>query len=480
MENKYVALLAIAIILVAIAVVAIIPSDSMTDDELNQLVSGKVSDLVAQQSLEYQDVINGLNAQITELEAEKIVEDEVISEELKISSGYELEDVNLAEGFSENLTDREVSKLYDSEVDFDDEDYDVEEIFEVNGEVLINGDDFGENAYLTFEEGDLVYRLAIDSELNLTKIDEDEVLTLSFLGSDLEISDWDVVKNEITFTKGEEQILKEGDSIIVNGKEVILSMVLDDSIYVTVDGIGEKIEVEDTEKVNGVEIKVSDVLYSGKSSSISLAILQIGDKVEEVIENGDEYSEDSIWAWQISNHSIGLVLSEDFNELDDRDDFNALDVDGKICLPNDYLCVEYKGLVEEDLEEYTFELDDGVVVIEGKFLAGINDYDELFINITNGSIYEDDDCTIPVIGPIFFGESNLTLTSDAVNISIGSEIVLSIGLDSILVNGENVTSEDNYRSAYGIVIENPEDAVEEKEFKITIPEEALVAKILVF
>ena len=261
-------------------------------------------------------------------------------------------------------------------------------------------------------------------------------------------------------------------------------MVLDGAIYVLVDGVGGKIVEDKNKTINGVEIKVKEVLYTGKESQVSRATLTIGEEVEITISNGDEYAEDSIWEWVIDSNSIGLILVEEFTELDE--DFNALTVGEKICLPNDYVCVLFNGIIEEDSEEYTFELDTKktleYVRVDGNFQSGIDDYDRIYINATG--IYDEDLELInnEIIG---LGDTELKLVVGSGYIKIQNlEFVkeFRVNYDLNVTDANNKTDiltdeEDNFLTNYGILVENPEDSCEDQEFKITVPEEQLEASI---
>ena len=264
--------------------------------------------------------------------------------------------------------------------------------------------------------------------------------------------------------------MEEGETLEVDGKNVVLDLVLDEAVYIGVDGVFEKIREDDTKRVNGLEIKLISAL--SRDNKVSKAELEIGDEVEVTIETGDDYK-DSIWEYVIGDNSIGVRLNEDFSKLDDRDGYDALDVGMEVCLPNDYLCVRYNGLSEENTEEYEFYVDGSVVGIEGDFV----DYDEVF---TNGSLfYEDDEC-LDVIGEqVYFGDSGIELSVNATDIWF-NDLVLTLDLKDILVNGTSISDqEDSYLNAYGIVIESPEDSVGDQEFTINIPEERLEGSITV-
>jgi len=276
--------------------------------------------------------------------------------------------------------------------------------------------------------------------------------------------------NEITFTRGTEHFLSEGDSITVDEKVIVLDMVLEDAVYVLVDGIGEKIEESDTETVNGVDIKVNEVLYTTKENQASKATLTIGEEVEITVSDGDEYEEDSIWEWVIDTNTVGLVLIEEFTELEE--DFSALIEGDKVCLPNEYACVLFNGVIEEDSEEYTFELDTKntleYVEVNGNFQNGIEDYDKIYVNTTG--IYDED---FDLIGTeVELGDTDLVLDMSTGDIVIEN---FEVNLD---LNVTNVgTGDENFLTDYGILVDNIEDSIENQEFRITVPQEKLEASV---
>ena len=73
----------------------------------------------------------------------------------------------------------------------------------------------------------------------------------------------------------------------------------------------------------------------------------------------------------------------------------------------------------------------------------------------------------------------MTLTIDGEYILI-DDINMSMTLDMIKVATEYIGGEEeDYLTTYGIVIEEPEDAVKDNEFKIVIPDEELTADITI-
>ena len=396
--------------------------------------------------------------------SENVTEDEI--EEIEVK-GYLVDGLYLETGFNDTYSDREID-LFDGEVEFDGDRYDAEEVLILNGLVLkANEKDFEGISYLTIPTNTIKFKLNFENDLNTSLIGE-ETLKFNLFNQEVEVIDWD--GDEITFTKGTEYFLSEGESITFEEKNIVLEMVLEDAVYVLVDDVGGKIEEDKTKTINGIEIKVKEVLYSGYSGGYAKATLTIGEEVEVTIESGDEYEEDSIWEWVIDEHSIGLILVEEFTELDEE--FNALGIADKVCLPNDYVCVQFNGIIEEDTEEYTFELSTKnfleYVRVEGNFQKGIEDYTRIYVNAVG--IYDRD---MNLIGQtVELGDFSL------LDVSSGKIVIEDFEVDFDL-NVTNVGSHDyDYLTDYGILVEDTEEAIEEQEIKILVPENQLEAEVL--
>jgi len=458
----------------------------LTDAEVTAKVVAAV-----EQAKKVQDTeIERLKALIAE-DANKTVEEDIIKIE-----GYVMDGLFLEIPFYENLSDREVN-LFDGEVEFDGKDYDAQELFNLDGLTLLaNVNDFEGVPYLTTPRYAISYIFEFETSLNTSLINEDETLTFNLLGKEVTISKWNV--DSVTFSQGEEHDITEGKSVTIDEKIVVLDWVTTNAVYVLVDDIGAKIFEGETKKVNGLEIKVSEVLYTEKSTKESKAVLVIGDEVSFEVDNDDEYAEDSIWEWIIDNHSIGLVLIEDFTELDE--DYNALALKESICLPNDYRCVFFNSIIEEDSEKYTFKLDsDGFVRVKGNFEAGTKDYDEIYIHNDTGEIYEDDNTENQIEVEVRIGNSDLVISANGSRIliedSVSEDYLVRIDLDLTQiqvdktepVNGTwtNITSKnEDYLTNYGILVKNPDDSIDEDDsedtmFTLTIPEEKLEGTIIV-
>ena len=450
---------------------AISPSETngLTNSEVNAKVSESVEQAIFQKNVQ----IETLEKLIEDLETQEI-EDEVPEEKIE-DFGYLVDELYLSENIEDVYSDREISTLFDGEIDFDGKDYDAEEtLFIKDIKLVANENDFEGNVYMTLQEGAIEYKFEFENDLDTLEINEDETLVFNFLGKEAEISEWD--GDEITISKGNKYYISEGES--ANG--VILDMVMSDSVYIFVDGEGEKIYEGESEKVNGIEIKVKEVLYDSREGKISKAILVVGSDVEETYSNGEEYEEDSIWEWQIDANSIGIILNEEFVEIDKDGDeeFSAIGVENKLCLPNNYVCVRFNGMLEEDVEEYNLELDEksGVdyVRIEGNFEKGTKDYDRVYV--TSSGIFDRD------FELIHATEIELANTDNILDISTGKlvfeDFEVNFDLDDAETNGNNLNSfDEKYTTNYGIIIDNVEDMVKDNEFTIEVSEERISGSI---
>lgn len=422
--------------------------------------------------------IEELQKQLEEKETELLEEEE---EELLVEQGYELDDLELGAYVpTETLSDRDIEKLFDGELDFDGDEYEAEEVLVLDGLMVdTNKEDYEANAYLTFPVEGLTYKFVVETGLDISEIDEDEPLEFNLLGQPVKVTEWTV--DSVTFTKGVEVLFEEGETKEVDGNTIFVKIIGQDYVYVVVNDAltGEMIETGDTEEVEGIEIEATEVLYTEKTTSY--ATLTIGEEVLEEVENGDEFKKDSIWEWAISDREIGLTLVEEFAYIDEDEDYQALAAGEQLCLPYDYVCVRYDGVVEESVEEYKFDhtMKNGeqYVRIRGNVLSGIEDYEKVYMN--DLGFFDKD---FELIGPLSveLGDTGLTLDLIGTDVQM-DDIEFNLDLDALAVAGEDVSGEeDDYLTNYGIVVKNPEDAVDDNTFEFVVPEEKLEAVITVY
>ncbi len=401
--------------------------------------------------------------------------------------GYNLDELEIGAEYSYEITDRQLASLTDDEVTFDGDEFSVDEILTLTKFIVANNyeDEYKADTYLQIL--DLTYTVEFGNGLNTSLIgdkasgNEDETLTFDFLGNEYEVSGWN--GGTVTFTQGTKVPLTEGAMTEVDGNKITLVVAGDDYVSVNVNGLSKKIFEGDTKEINGVEVEATDIIGS-ESWRLGGATLKIGEDVLFEVTDGEEYEPDEIYDWVIKENSIGIELTEAFLSIDEDEDFKAFAAGEKFVLPNDYISITYNGLVEEDTEKYKFELDDGFVEAKGDFASGTKSYSRVYIDASG--IYDDKDVSDSELNAtsIDLGDTGLTLNLTDGALEIDS-ITLTLALDSI--NDSNIeigdtsisSEEEDYLTTYGIVIKGPEDAVEDKDFEIVIPEEELTADITI-
>lgn len=473
-----------------------------TVDGEGNLDSELLAEAVAQAVKDKDAQIDLLKKQITESESKNVTETgteevEEVEEVFDKITGYIIDGIFLNESFNDNIYNRKFKTLFDGDVEFDDKDYDAKEILTItNLTLMANEYDFNGKPYLTIPEGGISYKFTFKESLNTIEINPDETLKFNLLGNEVEVSKWN--EGEITFFKGTEHYLKQGESVTYENKTISLDSVYDGKVYVSIGDETRRIKEGDTATFKGMEVYCKEVDYQAYEGGYRQASIVIGKEVESNIKDGEEYEEDSIWEWSIDSNSIGLILVEEFVEIDEDEEYNALNIGEKICLPNNYTCIEYNGIIEEDTEEYKFGIENDYVEVRGDFISDGKEYEKIYI-FNDGLIYEDDDTEDYIGEEVELGDSDSVMFSDGTGIEIKNSesgdrlFYVNLDLMSVFVdrdNKEDISMDENwnnisnkdedYRSNYGILIIEPEDSCEEQEFRITIPEEKVEATISVY
>ncbi len=400
---------------------------------------------------------------------------EELEQEAIITGGYLIDGLFLEDSI--DFLKYKKLGLFNGDVEFGGKDYDAKEKFTFTDlRLKANGNDFEGNAYLTILEEGIFYEFVFEDSLDTIEIDDQETLVFDLLGEEVEVSKWK--NDEVTFTAGKKYSLEELESIEVDGKTILLVAVSENSILVNIDDTNYVIDKDKTKTVGNLGIRVLEI-FEGSQITKGFVTLRIGENVEVTISDTDLYEKDSIWEWAIDDNSIGLILTEDFEKLEE--DFNALAPEEKICLPNDYVCVYYNGLAEEETEEYTFKVDGEFVRIKGNFECGTSDYTKIYVK--DGSIYEDDDDTEDALcSEIRLGntDSFLTIIDEKIVIDdfrVNYGLSISETMDINEWKPLNDKDED-YLTNYGILVIDPKDSVND-EFNIFVPEEQLEGSIIV-
>jgi len=438
---------------------SVVDTISVLDKEVEQLKAEV--DINAEEIESKEALIAELTANATR-DSQVIADYRGIEAEVEAEDNrYTFEDAFLNKAIVKTFSDRELSQLQDSEIEFDGDDYDVEETVKIKVTPSTDVKDAEGKTYLSIEALDVEYTYTVDSKLNTSDISEDETLKINLLGKDIEISKWD--NNEITLTTGDKYSFKNGEMQSIEGKDVRLVSIGDDVAMFTVNGEMVTISEGEDEVVNGMKIYLDKAVTFIDDSGYAKII--VGDSIETTIEDGDEYADDSEYEYVITSNTIGVKLVEAHTELDD--DFNALAVGDSIVLPEDFVKITFADILEQDTESYDFDISKNLLRVRGNFVSGINDYDKIYVG--NNTIYDED---MEVIGTtIDLADTDLELEAKNSIVKIGNIKIAEDISDIKVANDSIANEEDDVTNNYGVVINNPEDAVEDQKLRITVPEE---------
>ena len=369
------------------------------------------------------------------------------------------------------VTDNKVSKLLDEEIKYDGEGYDIHEEACFKGITLtsLDDEDYGLDPFINIVAGDVTYTYVFEDSLPFDDIHSEEPLEITLLGKDITIiyaSD-----NEIVLRTGKDYFIREGET--KGGVEV--QAIGENSVQVNVAGTSQIISDGDSRDVNGKNILVNEILY--KTEGNSFVELIIGTEGDIEIKDGDDVElfikDDETYKWVIDlPNSIGVVNIEDYRSIDEDEEYKPIGIGGSIGLPNDYIVFGFSEMSESDVIDLTFKVDDGFLNIKGDsnsdtFIFGSDEYDE--VNVDADGIYDEDNELITT-DKVRIGDSDIYLELGSVKIGL---LTIKLDMSDILYDGISFAgAEENFLDYLGIIFKDPENAVEDESgFKVSVPEE---------
>ena len=401
-----------------------------------------------------------------EPEPEVEIETKVISSEDGKSASIE---AYLGQTIDICVTDNKVSSLLDKEIEYNGKDYDIHEEACFKGiiETSLYDEDFGLNPYLIVAAGDLTYGYYFEDAFPYEDVHAEIPLNIVVLGENYRIvyisEDMIVVRN------GEEYFIEEGKTEEFNGKDVKVKTIFENDIMVDVAGVEQSINDGDSKEINGINILVENILY--KDGGPNYVELIIGTEGEVEIEDGDDYKDGDEFKWAIDMPNyIKVINQQEYNEIDDDEEYKAVSLGSGLSLPNDYLVFNFKGISESDVVDLTFKVDDGFLNVKGPedaFVFGTDEYDEINVNVDG--IYDEDEILI-TSDKVRIGDSETFLELGSVKIGL---LTIKLDMSDILYDGISYLAEEgNFLDYLGIIFKDPENAVEDQSgFKVLVPEE---------
>lgn len=294
-------------------------------------------------------------------------------------------DETLSDEFGVTLDDSDLSALQDTSVDIDDEDINVHDEIALGVaspaiETSSTRDKkYGADPVIEFAGDSVGYYYVFDEAYggdDDDHINDDNPLTIDFMGKSLIITDMDKAADEITVQVGDEYTMIEGATKTVGTHSVLLDTVGEDTVFVAVDGVQKSIAEGNTVKFgsgdSAIRIKLKDALYSDKKDS--KAILIIGEYAEKTYANGDEYvvpcstpattdcsKDDPDWVWDISLNDaaddfIGVVNAFVWNDASDP----VLNLGDKMWSPGNFFSISPDSLKISDFGEFKLTYEEGI------------------------------------------------------------------------------------------------------------------------
>jgi len=283
----------------------------------------------------------------------------------EITGGY-TKDIELGDFLTPTmksiLTDRDVSNLFDGEVTFDGDEYEVHEEIRLGNnklkvETSLGGDDdYDADPYLEVGVNDIKYMYVFDDEIDTGDINDDTYLDVEILGQNMKIVDFG--NDEITVRLAEERTMVVGDSEAVDGYTIELKNVNDVAALIKVT----KGSSTETKTVNagtersilGLDVRVESV-WNEEIKADRSAQIAFGPEVTKTYKDGDAFigqdEDEPVWVWDItcSNDAveepeIGVAFDQNLDDLSD----GPIGVDDEIALPNNYAKVMVREVTVDD------------------------------------------------------------------------------------------------------------------------------------
>jgi len=438
-------------------------------DSNTAIVVGTGTGVAPSDNLAAIDIVSYLNANtaadVTLDGGSSLTEDEIALGTAIDASG-EFSSGTLDEGDLSALMDETLA--WDDGVDSDD--YDIHEEILVsegnNMEILTTLDDDELEGVALSNNKALGYRLVFDDALNWSLVGDDDAdaLYLNIMGKSYEVSGMDATDDTVKVVTSEEVSLSVGESVTVAGKVFTVDDIYDTTVQVN----GEFIDVDESEKIDGVRVRVDTIAYHDNAPELSKVILRVGEEIEETFANGDEYigqdEDEPLWIWDIdlvdgAESYIGVSYNVNINDANDDDAGDSIKYAGdSYILPEGFGGVTLVGTNDvnyQDVEVSFDEVDlynasDDAIAVEGQdvmvltvpdgsFTAASTGDDSteiyLFFNAsagTNGSVelyYKD------LEGE--YSPSGKARLDDSFDLGVGDdldEIVTSLEIDDLDVN----------------------------------------------
>lgn len=388
----------------------------------------------------------------------------------------ETKEVSFNANIDWTLDNSELDFLAEDEFMFDGKNYDFEEKIYLDGVEIgtssMHDADFEDDPYMIVTSRNSVkYLYEIEDTFDLDKVDADEVLTLDILGKRFKIVE--VSESSFSYLTGTEYYLKNGNKVISCGKTVTVESIGQSSIIVDVDGVKEIVGKDETDKVNGIKVMVNEIFYHNEANDCGVQIT-VGEEIEKEIDNNDKVENYEDWKWIVDFEENAVsTIGVRYNEILKSDD-EALMEGESLSFPNEFAHLIFKEYSRPEYFEFEFTIESEYLIVDGNRESFNDEFNELWINITDGKIYDEE---VNYIGmDVELSDTELTLISNGTTITIG-DVEIANDLSNVLVDGDSKADvSQDVLSTYGIVVVSPEDNMP-TELTLKVPEEQVEAEV---
>jgi hypothetical protein len=278
--------------------------------------------------------------------------------------------LNAAGYLGSTLDDNDLAGLVDTEISLTSstgtEEYDVHEEVRLTSAIVLESgltasspdEDFNDDVFVEVARASVCYYYVFDDNLEsgyfLNDTTTDYSYELDFMGSTLTITG--ASATTITAQVGDKELLSAGESITVGGSTVTLESTTTSKAVISCGGTTKAISEGASQSICGVEVLV-DTLIDDEGTENDQAILVVGEDATKTYRDGDEYigqdEDDPDWVWDLAaltsnSPTLGACYDQALDEPDE-----VIKLGEKICLPNDYVCIDVNSLVEDDYQTYT-------------------------------------------------------------------------------------------------------------------------------
>ncbi len=262
------------------------------------------------------------------------------------------------------FTDNQIPSLIDDKIRWDDG-VSTKTSFNVHEEILVGGmkllttlDDKDLDGVALTNNKDLEYRYVFEDTLNIDLIgDEDaDTLMIDILGKEYEVEEFE--DDSITISSSKQEVLKAGDTIVVEGITITIEDIFEETIQVN----DEFIREGRTGTVDGLKVKVESINYHSSETLPSKVIIKVGKEISTTYFNGDSYigedESDPLWVWTIENPGKeGGYIGVKYDQRQVDSDDELVYVGESYTFPENYAAVSLNALTDVDYEDFEVSFD---------------------------------------------------------------------------------------------------------------------------